>query len=149
MTSISEILQIAEIHASRIQVAILHCQDFFPFHAEDIPSLVIEDLVWLDLLVNRFGKLQDILGSKILDYFLKQQAEYTQALSMIDKIHILERLEIIESVELWIAMREARNHVAHEYPNQPALMAKYLNQIFELAPKLLNLFSKFQERIQI
>jgi uncharacterized protein YutE (UPF0331/DUF86 family) len=36
---------------------------------------------------------------------------------MIDVLHILEKLDIITSIEEWDKLREIRNLIAHEYPN--------------------------------
>lgn len=64
----------------------------------------------------------------------------------LDKINKLERLGIIENVELWKEMRDARNHIAHEYPDHPELTALYLNKVFDLAPKLLKFFDTIKNK---
>lgn len=64
-----------------------------PCNAYKIESITEDKLLLIDLLVHRFGKLQDLLGNKIIDGFLELIDEYSPQLSMLDKIHKLERLE--------------------------------------------------------
>lgn len=134
-----EIIKVADIHVKRIEGAIQHIGGLFPVDAKTMAKISEDDIAWIELLVSRFGKLQDLLGNKIVDMFLEQQGESVEHLSMVDKINKLEKLGILENAELWQEMRETRNHIAHEYPDEPELMAKYLNKIFNLTPKLLSL----------
>jgi uncharacterized protein with HEPN domain len=66
---------------------------------------------------------------------------------MLDKIHKLERLEIIENALIWKEMRNVRNHVTHEYPDHPHFTAADLNKIIMLAPELLKILDNIQNRI--
>lgn len=147
MTECNEILKVADIHVTRINSALKHIQHLFPMNVQLLENLSEEDLAWIDLLINRFGKLQDIIGTKLIDFFLEAQQENVDGLTTLDKINKLERLGLIEDAELWKEMRRTRNHIAHEYPETPLLMVKYLNQIFELTPKLLIIFINIKDRI--
>lgn len=147
MNTLNEMVKIADIHADRIRVSIKRIEHLFPIRPDMICFMKEDDLVWIDFLINRFGKLQDLLGSKLIDLFLEQQAEDAERITMLDKLNKLERLGMIDSVELWKEMREVRNHIAHDYPDQPALTALYLNKIFKLAPQLLQIFDAIKKRI--
>lgn len=70
---------------------------------------------------------------------LLSQEEPVNGLAILDKIHKSEYLEVIEDPGIWKEMCEARNHVLHERPDNPELTVKYLNQIIDLSPKLLNI----------
>lgn len=64
-----------------------------------------------------FAKLQDKIGAKLFRQVLYDLKEIDNPnLSMIDILNLLEKLEIIESVEDWDSLREIRNSLAHEYP---------------------------------
>jgi hypothetical protein len=147
MNKLNEMIKIADIHADRIQMALNELQYYFPFDALKVNTFNREQLLLTDLLVHRFGKLQDLLGNKIIDEFLIFNEESVDNLTMLDKIHRLERLEIIENAELWKKMREARNHAAHEYPDNPALVAEYLNEIVRLSSNLLTILDNIKKRI--
>jgi uncharacterized protein with HEPN domain len=141
-----EIIKIADIHAGRVSYALNKLQAVFPIEASQLNNLSEENFLFSELLISRFAKLQDILGAKLIDLFLLQQGETIENLTMLDKINRLEALNIIADANLWLNMREARNHVAHEYPDNPELTAKYLNQIVMLAPKLIDLFNNIKNK---
>lgn len=147
MNKLNEIIKIADIHAERIRMALAELKPILPFDASKVESITADNLLLTDLLVHRFGKLQDLLGNKIIDGFLEFIDEYSPQLSMLDKIHKLEKLEIIEDTELWKAMRKVRNHVTHEYPNHPEFTASDLNTIITLAPHLLKILDNIKIRI--
>ncbi len=117
-----------------------------PFDQTKIINLEKQNLLLIELLVSRVGQLQDLLGAKIIDAFLQEHAENIDGLTMLDKIHKLERLEIIDDAEIWKDMRQARNHAAHEYPDHPELTADYLNQLVMLTPKLLDILNRIKVR---
>lgn len=142
MNKMQEIINICDIHIDRINISIKHIERFFPINAELVKKLDIKDLVWFELLVSRFGKLQDLLGKKINRYFLESQKEDIHSLTVLDKLNKLERFGIIENSELWSEMRRIRNHISDEYPEEPILMARYLNQIYDLTPKLIDAFTE-------
>lgn len=65
-----------------------------------------------------FSKIQDKIGSKLFKYVLlelKEINDYT--IPMKDVVNILEKLEIIESADDWDKLREIRNILSHEYPD--------------------------------
>jgi hypothetical protein len=145
MNKLVETLKIADIHVKRIHSALNHINDVFPMTKEKLESLPEERMVWIDFLINRFGKLQDIIGSKIIDLFLDSQGEIIENLTTLDKIHKMAKLGIISDEKVWKDMRNARNHIAHEYSDHPELMAIYMNQIVSLIPSLLEMFDKLKK----
>ena len=147
MNKVEEIIKVADIHEARIKQAIERIGHLFPVNAITVENITLSDFSWLEVLVNRFGKLQDLIGSKLVNEFLVVMKEYADKLTMLDKLNKLERFEVIESVDLWEDMRKARNQIAHEYPDKPALMAKYLNQIYDLTPKLLDIYNSLKEKL--
>ncbi len=96
------------------------------------------------MLTSRFAKLQDYIGSTLIDLFLDSLAENRLRLSMIDKLHLLEKIGVIEDSFAWIRMREIRNHLAHEYPLAPEITCDHLNKVFLCIPDLL----KFLENLK-
>ena len=142
-----EIIKIGDIHLNRINSAMRHINNLFPMTSQIMHSLSEENIAWIDLLINRFGKLQDIIGTKIIDLFLEKQQESNHDLTILDKINKLERLGLIESADLWKEMRRVKNNIAHEYPDHPEIMANQLNRIFSLTPQLLKIYSDLKSRI--
>jgi len=63
-------------------------------------------------------KIQDKLGASLFRKLLLSLREIdNESLPMIDILNLLEKLEIIESVQEWDKLREIRNIIAHEYPS--------------------------------
>ena len=147
MIKASEMIKIADIHANRINLALKELQTLFPLDQDKVANFTTQQLLLIELLVSRFAKLQDFLGKKLINEFFILEEEPIDDLTMLDKINKLERLELIESADFWKEMRDARNHIAHEYPEHPELTALYLNKIFTLAPKLLSFFNTLKHKI--
>ncbi len=64
-----------------------------------------------------FSKLQDKIGAKLFRKVLYEIKEIDNiSMPMIDILHILEKLEILEDSSKWDELREIRNSVSHEYP---------------------------------
>lgn len=62
-------------------------------------------------------KIQDKIGAKLfknLLYSLKELDDFS--IPMIDVLHLLEKLDIISSIDEWDKLREIRNILTHEYP---------------------------------
>lgn len=145
MNKFDELIKVADIHAARIKLAMEKIVHILPFEAQNIENMSEEDIAWVELLVSRFSKLQDFIGRKIIDAFLEAKKEMVDDLSMIDKLNKLERLDVIDDVSVWQDIRDARNHLTHEYPEHPELTAKHLNQMVALIPKLLSLFEALRK----
>jgi hypothetical protein len=147
MRELNEMIKIADIHVKRIELAKNHINNLFPIDATKIKNLKEYDFAWLELLINRFGKLQDFIGAKIIDLFLLINEENISNLTVLDKINKLEKLGIIKDCEIWKDMRKARNHIAHEYPDNPELTARHLNKIFKLVPELIEFYESIKKRL--
>ena len=84
------------------------------------------DIIWLSSyehqrIVNSFLfnyiKIQDKVGSKLLRQFLYETREIASPdTPMLDVLNQLERMGIITSIRSWDQLREIRNQITHEYP---------------------------------
>lgn len=142
---LNEFLKIADIHVDRINFALRKLNKTFPLQENEIVDIDENDIPLFELLVSRFAKLQDFIGRKIIDKYLQTQGEYSEKHTMLDKLNLLEKFGIIESVQEWQKMREVRNHLTDEYPDHPELTAKYLNQLYDLTPKFILIFERIKK----
>ena len=62
-------------------------------------------------------------------------------------MNLLEKRGILPSAKEWVLMREFRNHLIHEYPDNLDLMADNLNKALEYVKALLALWQTLKERI--
>ncbi len=142
-----EIIKVAQVHEKRLLYALKSLAHLIPFTAEKVQDLSEHDFLVVELMTNRFSKLQDFVGAKIINLFLDISQEPYEALTMIDKLNKLEKFHIIDDKDVWQEMRELRNHLAHEYPDQPELVAQFLNQTYSFSQELLQILTKLLQRI--
>lgn len=93
----------------------------------------------LDQAAYRYMKLQDALGEKVLPALLAltldplpPEAPFAQ------KLQRLERLGVVSSAAAWKLLREARNSLAHDYPDYPEVQAAVLTGFLAAAAALLD-----------
>ena len=83
-------------------------------------------------ITSDFSKAQAILGEKLFKEILYFTDEINDKnISFFDILSILERLSIIENRLEWKQVKEIRNNIAHEYPEEVDKLADNLNMIFE------------------
>jgi hypothetical protein len=66
---------------------------------------------------------------------------------MIDKLHRLEKLGYLDDGEQWHGLRVIRNRFAHDYPEDDALKAAYLNEAAGAVALLSTLLQRFEPLI--
>lgn len=130
-------LAISRVHVERIQLALSELKNSIPLTTEKVGSLSVEELLYLELLTNRFAKLQDYMGNTLFDMCIEKLGDVSDGLTIIDKVNKMVKAGIIESEAVWREFRTARNHISHEYPDRPDLVAKFINATIELVPKLI------------
>ncbi len=142
------ILRIADTHVKNLQAAFDDLQNKFPFTEQFIVNMEKTELRILETMTSRFAKLQDLMGTKIIDLFLLHESQPIEGLSMLDKIHKLEKHNMLDSEDTWIELRNVRNHISHEYPDNPELASKQLNHVYSLAPTLIAVYEKLAKVIR-
>jgi uncharacterized protein with HEPN domain len=80
----------------------------------------------VDAFVSRFGRLQDTVGDKLLPHYLNMLGETTGP--VIDNLNRAEKLGLIDSTDIWMALRDLRNQMVHEYMEDPDKLADALNK---------------------
>lgn len=99
------------------------------YDAETVTRMDRASLRLLDQMAYRFSKLQDAMGQKVLPLLLERAEEpLPPDATFATKLQRLERLGFIPSAEQWRQLREARNALAHEYPDAPEISAARINQ---------------------
>ncbi len=79
-------------------------------------TLTIEERAILDAYLKRFSSVQDFLGSKIFSFLLSVAGIENSKMSEI--LYNIEKENIIDSLENWIELREIRNELEHDYPEE-------------------------------
>jgi type VI protein secretion system component VasF len=106
---------------------------------ESIDLLTDEQVQDIDQFILRFTKLQDTMGSRLFTSILNYLYEPVDNRAMLDVLHRLEKLGLIESTEMWQKVRIVRNRFAHDYANDPEKNAAQLNMAFASTIDLYNM----------
>ncbi|MCX7338099.1 MAG: hypothetical protein NTX76_02295 [Alphaproteobacteria bacterium] len=130
-------LDICKVHAERLSLAIEKTDHLFPFCENTVTALAEENLAYLELLMSRFGKLQDVAGEKVFTFLLQQLGESVSNKTFIDKLNKLEKLEILPDAHWWMDLRKLSNKLTRDYPDNPDFMAKNINKAIIQAKELL------------
>lgn len=90
-----------------------------------------EEIDAFDALSSKFARNSDILFQKIFKTITELSGE--TAPTFLDKIHLLQKMNIIQDIDTTKEIREFRNQIVHEY---------FVDQIISLYPELLDYSQK-------
>lgn len=79
-------------------------------------TLKPEQRAILEAYLKRFSSMQDYLGAKVFPIVLDIAGIGSQKMSEV--LYQVEKEQIIDSLEEWILLREIRNELEHEYPDE-------------------------------
>jgi type VI protein secretion system component VasF len=79
------------------------------------------------------------MGSRLFTSILNYLYEPVDNRPMLDVLHRLEKLGLIDSIEMWQKVRIVRNRFAHDYANDPEKNAAQLNMAFASIVDLYNM----------
>ncbi|MCF8337167.1 MAG: hypothetical protein K9I74_04210, partial [Bacteroidales bacterium] len=71
------------------------------------------------------------MGRRLFPDLLEALGEDIYDKPFIDKLNILERLELLDDHKTWLNLRETRNLVTHEYPIESSEIIEGLNDLAE------------------
>lgn len=144
MKALKPILEISDLHANRISIAMDYIKSKIPVTAEKINHLTPEELSFFELYASRFSKLQNFMGSNLFTALLENTGEQIETLTFIDKLNKLEKLQIIDDANVWKKMRNIKNSLMQEYPDHPEITAEIFNTAFSYGPTLLGSLHKIK-----
>lgn len=79
-------------------------------------TLKAEQRAILDAYLKRFSSVQDFLGAKIFSLLLEVAG--IDGSRMSEVLYHVEKEQIIDSLDNWIELREIRNELEHDYPEE-------------------------------
>jgi len=99
----------------------------------------------LNALIFRFSKLQDLIGAKIFRNYLEYTGYNTVDKSFFDILKEIEKENIVD-IDTWDELRELRNKIAHEYPQELDEMLESINLFIEKASSLIQIAIKLEQK---
>ena len=142
---LAETLAICDLHYQRMMFAWENVNKHFPLTVIRLTKLTPIELALFDQLIYRFSKLQDSMGARLFKQLLESLEEDTSALPFIDVINKLEKLNLLDDAKEWIALRQTRNTVTHEYPFFKEVQIEELNLLPGDVVKLSEIWLKLRE----
>ena len=144
---IADFKKIADIHADRLRASHDEVLKFMPLTASKFAELTTLQDAFLDMMTTRFSKLQDIIGARIFPLILEILGE--DAATFIDKLNKLEKLDYISDVDWWMELRELRNQITHDYPDDYEILAKHFCALITSVHELLVFWGELKLKIDL
>ncbi|NQU55098.1 MAG: hypothetical protein HQ522_21470 [Bacteroidetes bacterium] len=133
------------IHRTRLNYATSQSEDLFPLTVDRYNSISEASIGNIDQMVFRFTKLQDELGNNTFRFLLEFLLEDITGKPFRDILNILERLQIIDSSDIWLSLRELRNDLTREYPMMIDETINKLNHLYLQLPLLEKILQTVQQ----
>jgi hypothetical protein len=141
---LTETLAICDLHHQRMMFAWGNIKKYFPLTELKYSQITPIELALLDQLIYRFSKLQDSMGARLFKQLLQALEEDITGLPFIDILNKLEKLNLLDDAKDWIALRQTRNTVSHEYPFLKEVQMDELNLLPDEVEKLAAIWLKLK-----
>ncbi len=99
----------------------------------------------LNALIFRFSKLQDLIGVKIFRTYLDFSGFETAEKSFFDLLREIEKEGIVD-IDSWSELRELRNKIAHEYPEEIDEMVESINLFIAKSGELVVISNRLEKK---
>lgn len=134
-------------HLRYLRSALRGLKPVLPLTGDRYQSLDEAEIKELDQFIFRFTKLQDAMGIRLFPAILNILQEPYEDLSMLDRLNRLEKLNLLASVTEWEQIRELRNRLTHEYPDDPEKNAQTVNLGVEMVQRLETILHKIDDEL--
>ena len=131
-------------HKIRIEKSYAKVKDIFPLSAPRYGKLSDDEIEAIDQYLFRFAKLQDTLGRQVFRMIVSEYDDTVDDLTFLDILNRLEKIGVLEDVNIWKKLRDVRNNISHQYDDEPEEMAEALNNIFAYKTELIAIFDKIE-----
>lgn len=145
---LSTSIQKCRLHLQRLQYASNQIAELFPLTVDRYNSVSEATIGNIDQLVFRFTRLQDEIGNNTFRFLLEYLQEDIAGKPFRDILNILERLQIIDSCDAWLTLRELRNDLTHEYPIMIEETIEKLNHLYNQLPFLEHILLTIEQQEQ-
>lgn len=130
--------------ANRHKAHIIEAQAELKLPIEAYDTLPKLEKFALNTLIFRFSKLQDLMGSRIFREYLEYTGMPTDELGFFDILKAMEKEGILD-IDSWQLLRELRNDIAHDYPNELQEKLEKINFFVESSKRLIEIFERLKE----
>jgi hypothetical protein len=100
----------------------------------------------IDMLSGRFSKLQDLIGAKIFPIIL--EIHEVEEFSFKSRLTILNQKGFLDDITLWLHLRDLRNDLTHDYPDDDEETAKCIAKLLVDAQALLTFWEQLKPKLE-
>ncbi len=148
-TRIADSVAECNIHLQRIDESIADLQMCLPMTEDIYQRLGKEQIRILDQLIYRYTKFQDKIGSSLIKNISVYLEGDSHKRTFIDMLNILEKHEIIESIQEWDKLRELRNMLTHEYDQDTSRQIEIINEVCRSLSFLKDTFAAIKNIVDL
>lgn len=141
---VAESIEEAVLHLERIEFATSNIISILPLTLNSYKALDFNTITYLDQILFRYIKLQDLMGKKMFPSVLEALDEDIIDFVMKDILNKLESIGILNALE-WLTARGYRNGIAHEYPGEEQVVVDSINDIINSIPMFLTIITNIME----
>jgi hypothetical protein len=131
-------------HIQRVNSASTKMSLVMPLDGEKYINLNEDEIEHIDQFLFRFAKLQDAMGQKLFKNILLYIDEDLEAKPFIDILNRMEKLNLLDSANVWRELRNDRNELAHNYEDQPEFMSETINKLYNKKEVLIDIYKKIK-----
>lgn len=110
-----------------------------------IASLTPDERETVKAFTARFSDFQEHLGKAMRGIAIEEEIDVDRFGNV---LAFMEKLRILDNVELWKVIRELRNSVNHEYEDDPEVLFQFLNNLIKNAPFLFAIHNNLKVFVQ-
>lgn len=119
-----------------------------PLTESEYVDLKESNVYILDSVAFRFAKIQSIIGEKLFKEILNFMQIDINNKTFPEILVLLEREGILHSISDWKELREIRNSLAHDYPDEIDEVIDTINYIFEKLYLLEEIVAKIRQNYE-
>ncbi|WP_324172645.1 hypothetical protein [Sulfurimonas sp.] len=132
-------------HIIRITSSSGKMKSNIPLNKDKYLNLLDDEVEYIDQFLFRFSKLQDSIGEKLFKTILLYLDEKIENKPFIDILNRLEKLELLDDVNVWRELRDDRNNLAHNYDDDPEETSEVINKLYSKKEMLINIYQHIKD----
>jgi hypothetical protein len=140
LEKLKKIFNECEKHIVRINSSSTKMRANIPLDKYKYIKLTDNEVEYIDQFLFRFSKLQDAIGEKLFKTILLYLEEEVENKPFIDILNRLEKLELIQSANIWKELRNDRNELAYNYEDESEEMSEAINKLYNKKDILINIY---------
>jgi hypothetical protein len=144
-----KILNECDKHLLRMNSGYKKMSLFMPLTTTKYENLTEDEIEHIDQFLFRFSKLQDAMGQKLFKSFLVSLDEDIENLPFIDILNKLEKIKILDDINIWRELREYRNELSHNYDDDPFITSNIINNLYSKKELMESIYIKIKSRIEL